>query len=249
MSNASLPPALLEQASSMYRSLGNFAWHFARGKLRGDPVYAGLLQHGLIPSNARVLDIGCGRGLLAALLCSLDAHAPARAGWPSGWAPAPTGVRVRGIDLMPRDVALAQAALSQSPDRAEFAQGDIRMTQFAQADVAVILDVLHYVDFAAQADVLRRVKAALAPGGRLLLRVGDAAGGWRFRWSQWVDFIVTFLRGLYLPRLYCRPLNEWGRMLSDLGFSVETLPMHHGTPFANSLLVARLPEPAAATTP
>lgn len=248
MSIASLPPALLEQAALPYRPLGKFAWHFARGKLGGDPAFAGLLQRGLIPSGAKVLDVGCGQGLLAALLCSLDTSPTARETWPAGWAPPPTGVTVRGIELMPRDVARAQTALRHLVERAEFDLGDMCSADFGHADVAVILDVLHYVSFDAQNDVLRRVKVALQPGGTLLLRVGDAAAGLPFHISNWVDAVVTFVRGHRLSRLYCRPLTEWKTVLTDLGFTVEAIPMHQGTPFANILLVARLPGPAATTS-
>jgi hypothetical protein len=46
-----------------------------------------------------------------------------------------------------------------------FVQGDIRTAGFAWADAVVILDVLHYVDYEAQAGVLRR-RARRARGRR-----------------------------------------------------------------------------------
>ena len=239
MSKVPLPPALLEQATAPYRPLGKFAWHFARGKLGGDPAFAGLLQRGLIPSQSRVLDIGCGQGLLAALLGSLTGDSPAERAWPAGWAPPPTGVQVHGIELMPRDVERAQQALAHLGERARFTLGDMCTTPFTPADAVVILDVLHYVNEAAQEDVLRRVREALAPGGVLLLRVGDAAAGLPFRISNWVDAVVFFVRGHGISRLYCRPLSGWQALLQGLGFAVDTVPMHAGTPFANILLVAR----------
>lgn len=245
MSAAQLPAALLEQATAPYHPLGKFAWRSARGKLGGDPVFAGLLQRGLIPAQARVLDIGCGQGLLAALLGSLDGSSAAERAWPADWAPAPTGTQVHGIELMPRDVARAQQALAHLGPRARFTQGDMCATDFGQADAVVILDVLHYVGYDAQDDVLRRVKAALRSGGVLLLRVGDAAAGLPFRISNWVDALVTFARSHRLTRLYCRPLAAWQQCLRTLGFQVEAIPMHQGTPFANTLLVARLPAAAA----
>ena len=244
MSSAPLPRVLLDQATAPYRPLGQFAWRFARGKLGGDPAFAGLLQRGLIPAHARLLDIGCGQGLLASLLGSLDGQSTAERNWPTDWAAAPAQCQVHGIELMPRDVERARTALAHLGERARFTLGNMCTSDFGQADVAVILDVLHYVDYPAQEDVLRRVQAALAPGGTLLLRVGDASAGLPFRISNWVDAVVTFVRGHRLTRLYCRPLGDWQALLGQLGFRVEPIPMHQGTPFANILLVARLAPPA-----
>ena len=79
---------LLDAASEPYRRSGTFAWRFARGKLGLDPVFRHMLATGLIPPNARVLDIGCGQGLLASLMqaCSRFAH---QGRWPQDWATAP----------------------------------------------------------------------------------------------------------------------------------------------------------------
>ena len=239
MLRSHLPDLLLDQATAPYRPAGKFALNFARGKLGRDPAFANLLQRGLIPPRARVLDIGCGQGVLAALLGSLTGDSAAERAWPADWAPPPSGAQVHGIELMPRDVERARQALDHLGERARFTLGNMCSTEFTTADVVVILDVLHYVNYEAQEDVLRRVKAALAPGGVLLLRVGDAAAGLPFKISNWVDAAVFFLRGHSSLRLYCRPLSEWQALLQKLGFAVEALPMHAGTPFANILLVAR----------
>lgn len=74
----------------------------------------------------------------------------------------------------------------------------MRFVDFAQADVVVIMDALHYVDFAAQNDVLRRVRDALPPGGLFLTRVGNASAGLGFQLSNWVDRTVAFF-----PRTVC----------------------------------------------
>lgn len=248
MSTLKLHPALIEQASSLYRPLGNFSWRFARGKLSGDPVFAGLLKHGLIPAQSRVLDIGCGQGLLAALLCSLKPNSKALQEWPEHWSPAPTYVQTRGIELMPKDVQRAKCALGPSNPHAEFLLGDMRTTDFGHADVAVILDVLHYVDIDAQNDILRRVRLALGTEGRLLLRVGNAAAGLPFYFSHWLDRVVAMFRRQQWIRLYCRTLPQWLKDLAELGFKVETLPMNQGTPFANVLLVAH-PKALSTHTP
>ena len=231
--------SLLDAASAPYRSAGRFAWHFARGKLGMDPVFRHLLRQGLIAPNARVLDIGCGQGLLASLLreCARFAH---HGHWPSQWAVAPAGVRVIGIELMSRDVQRARAALG---DTAEFICGDMRTTPFPDVDTVVILDVLHYITVPEQDEVLMRVRRALPFGGTLLLRVGDAAARRGFLVSQWVDAVVTFVRGHRVTPQFGRPLAAWVAQLESLGFDVRSAPMSEGTPFANVLLVAHVKAP------
>ncbi|MBU2640228.1 MAG: class I SAM-dependent methyltransferase [Gammaproteobacteria bacterium] len=227
---------LVDLSSQRYRSAGRFAYYFARGKLGGDPVFLGLLKRGLIPDQARILDLGCGQGLLAAWLLATR-HCYAAGEWPAGW-PAPgQPADIRGVDLLHSDIRRAQTALGAP---ARFEQGDMRHVDFGQADVVVIMDVLHYVDTPDQDEVLRRVRAALPPGGLFLTRVGDASGGLRFRLSNWVDRTVAFFRGNRLPPLHCRPLSDWIQSLEALGFSVETTPMSGDLPFANVMLVARL---------
>lgn len=112
---------------------------------------------------------------------------------------------------------------------------------FSRPDVITILDALHYFDFDSQQNVLRRVRAALPAGGLCLTRIGDASAGLPYHLCNAVDYVVTFLRGHRLPRLYCRPLAEWVSLLQGLGFDVETALMSQGKPFANTMLVCRVP--------
>jgi SAM-dependent methyltransferase len=228
---------LLDCASEPYRGAGRFAWHFARGKLGFDPVYRHLPGAGLIPPGARVLDIGCGQGLLASLLRACG-QLGARGEWPQAWSQAPHGTQVTGIELMQRDVERARAALGDSHDM-RFVCGDMRVVPFPNCEVVVMLDVLHYIPRAEQESVLCRVRDALVPGGRLLLRVGDADAKRHFAISQWVDRAVTLVRGHRAAPTHGRSLREWMAQLAALGLPAEARPMSQGTPFANVLLVAQ----------
>jgi SAM-dependent methyltransferase len=232
---AATPATLLDSACEPYRRAGRFAYHFARGKLGSDPVFHAILERGLLSDRSRLLDLGCGQGLLSAWLRAAQ-HCADRGQWPPSWPSAPRILATRGIELMAADVARAYIALGAS---CGIVQGDIRHADFGQADAVVILDVLHYMDKPAQQTILQRVRAALPAGGLLLLRVGDADGGWRFRYSQWVDKVVMLIRGHSLVTTHCRGLSEWRELLEHCGFRVEATPMSQGTPFANVLLVAR----------
>jgi len=235
METRALRRRLVDTAAGRYRSAGRFAYHFARGKLGRDPVFSALLSQGLIRDRARVLDLGCGQGLLACwLIAAGECH---RGGdWYCGWPPPPVGCSFRGIELMRRDVARARRALGAVAD---VEAGDIRTAPFGAADTVVILDVLHYMDARSQEAVLGRVRAALSPDGVLLLRIGDASGGLPFRISRWVDRTMLFLQGHGFVRLHCRPLPEWIGLLEQLGFQTDAIPMRANTPFANVLLVSR----------
>lgn len=234
---------LLRRASLPYRAAGRFAWHFARGKLGRDPVFRTLVERGEWGHPARVVDIGCGQGLLASLLQAC--HALQQAGqWPAGWSAPPALQQYTGIELMPRDVARAERALGALPLPLplRFVAADMRAAPLPACDLVVILDVLHYVDHADQAALLARVRDALRPHGRLLLRIGDLAQRRRYAISQWVDRVVTGVRGHRVAPTWGRPLADWVALLESLGFTVRSAPMSAGTPFANVLLVADLHE-------
>ena len=117
---------------------------------------------------------------------------------------------------------------------------DMREAPFPPVDTIVMLDVLHYITVPEQDALLARVRAALPAGGVLLLRVGDATSKLRFRVSQWVDTVVTIVRGHRVTPQFGRPLSAWIAALHALGFHVNSEPMSQGTPFANVLMVARV---------
>lgn len=232
--------ALLDEASRPFRTSGHFAYHYARGKLSSDSIFREILKRGLFPAEGRFLDLGCGQGSLFAWL--LAARRLYEAGnWPADWPAPPNPSQLRGVELMPSDVDRAAQAFGRDHPLVRIEQGDMNKVDFATADVITILDALHYFDYAHQKAVLRRIRAALPPGGLFLTRVGDASAGLPYHLCNWVDHAVTFMRGHRLPRLYCRPLAEWVELLRGFGFSVEHDPMNAGKPFANVMLVCRIP--------
>ena len=231
---------LVDDASLPFLASGRFAYHYARGKLGGDPIFRELLRRGVLPDRGHLLDLGCGQGCLCSWLLTARQHFE-RGQWPMGWAPAPDFQRLRGIELMQSDVDRAGRTFGADHPVVRVEQGDMNDAEFGQADVVTILDALHYFNYEQQAVVLRRIFEALPVGGLFLTRIGDASAGLPFHVSNWVDHAVTFARGHRLPRLYCRTLADWKMLLHDTGFNVESDHMSEGKPFANVMLVCRVP--------
>jgi len=237
MSSCATTTALIDAASAPYWSTDLFAYFRARGKLRGDPAFTWILKEGLLGESERILDLGCGQGLLAAWLLAARSRSDERPQtWPSAWPAPPRPKAIRGIELRRRDIQRARDALGE---KAEFELGCITEAEFGAVDAIVILDVLHYIDYESQLCVLNRARAALAPGGVLLLRVGDAGSGIRFTIGKYIDQTVMLTHYHRAPRVYCRPLPEWLEVLAGAGFDCTPRPMSAGTPFANMMLIAR----------
>ena len=241
MNTAALLTTLLDDASRTFLSGGRFAYHYARGKLASDCIFRELLRQGIFPSEAHFLDLGCGQGsLFAWLLAARSLYE--RDQWPADWPPPPKPLSLRGIELMQRDVDRARQSFGADHPLVDIRQGDMCQADFGKADVVTILDALHYFDHDRQREVIARIRAALPPGGLFLTRVGDADAGLPYHLCNWVDHAVTFVRGHRLPKLYGRPITEWKALLRDSGFTVNTMPMNEGKPFANVMLVCHLPE-------
>jgi len=118
------------------------------------------------------------------------------------------GARLHRLRADGRDVARARTALQALPLQPRFIHADMRHAALPACDLVVVLDVLHYVDHAAQQAVLAGVRDALqASQGRLLLRIGDAGSRRGFAVSQWVDRAVTMARGHRVAPTFGRPLR------------------------------------------
>ena len=226
--------ALVDAATRPYARAGRYAYHFVRGKLRRDPVFRTILKNGLLPDEGCLIDLGCGLGLLSALLN--EAQNQHQAGnWDPDWSTPPRNLEFQGIELQNWKVQAARQAFG---DNGSICQGDIRTAELPDCSGAVILDVLLYLNAAEQREILQRIVRTLQPGGTLLLREGNAAGGLRHFVTSLVEHICCLWRGQGWQTLHYRTETEWIALLEELGFSVDSLPMNQGTPFSNVLFHA-----------
>lgn len=226
---------LREAAAEPYLKTGVLHWEFVRGKLRHDPMYRELLEAGLLPRRGRLVDLGCGRGILLSLLVAVaDAAEDDEVIAP---------MEFIGIELRRSHARAARKALSQLPHlpQIDIRQGDLREVPVPPCDTAVLLDVLHYMPAEAQVDLLGRVAEKLRPGGMLLLREADADAGWRFATTRSAERLMAVLRGHFRQRFHFRGRAAWEELTRAAGLVVDSQPMSEGTPYGNVLLVARKP--------
>ena len=228
--------ALLAEAADRYLTTGCASWELAHGKLRGDPVYLGVVKRGGLPQQGTLLDCGCGRGLMLSLLATARAHRDQT--WPPEWPLPPAALHLVGIEYRHRMVAKARRALASEAD---IIQGDLRAVALPACDVVLLFDVLHLMAPSDQDTCLRRIRAALSPGGLLIMREADASGGWHFRAVRTVNWLTRVVQGQWRRRFYFGTADQWRRRLADAGFTVDVDPTAAGTPFANVVFYARRP--------
>jgi uncharacterized protein (DUF2062 family)/trans-aconitate methyltransferase len=224
---------LVRRASDRYVSSSITAWEFARGKLRGDPLYRTVFDKCRPRSHGTLVDVGCGQGLMLGLLA--ESAAAWRTGeWPAAVAAPPVFEALVGIELRPRIAALARAALARD---AAIIEGDARDRLPPRSSAIFFFDVLHMMPGDTQLQLLETAAATLEEGGTLLVREPDAGAGWGFRAVHAGNAIKAAVTGNWRQTFHFRTAAEWSTIFERLGFAVECSATGEGTPFANVLFV------------
>ena len=228
---------LVRRASDRYVSTSITAWEFARGKLRGDPLYRQILEPGVLPSGGVLVDVGCGQGLTLVLLAEA-AHLWRTGGWLLP-APPPLFGELVGIESRPRVAALARRALQ---DAASVVAADARTYAPPRCRAVLFFDVLHMMPRPDQETLVRNMAAALEPGGVILVREADAAAGWRFQAVRLGNRVKALAFGHWRQTFHFRTNGEWRECFERAGFEVEAHAAGQGTPFGNVLFALRTRE-------
>ena len=173
-----------------------------------------------VPRVGTVLDVGCGFGVLAALL-ALDA--PAR--------------RVRGLDPDARKVARGRAWYGHLPNLALDVAGV--EDAWPACDTVVFHDVLHHLPDADAA--LRHAAGALRPGGIVVVKENDVEPAWKHGVSQAVERLAVGAGWTRSAPVRFRSRAGWCAALERAGLRVthaEHLVAREGFFVPHSLFVA-----------
>ncbi len=108
-------------------------------------------------SGARVYDLGCSLG--ATSLAVLHALAALEED--------PPGLEIIAVDNAPAMLRRARSLVRE--ERIRFLEADVQRLEFQEADVFTMNWLLQFLPPGSRADVLSRIRAALRPGGVLLI--------------------------------------------------------------------------------
>ncbi|MFL5321457.1 MAG: class I SAM-dependent methyltransferase [Myxococcaceae bacterium] len=174
----------------------------------------------------RIVDIGCGHGVLSALLATRSDR------------------QVLGIDPDPRKIDWASRSVGRLPN-AKFEVGTVQELAARspeQFDAAVVADVLYLLPTAEWLDFLRATSALLKPGGVLLLKEAEADQSWRY-WkcvAQEALMVRLLRRTQSSGAVGFAPRAVLESNLTDAGFAIdETVSLARGYTTPHVLFVAR----------
>ncbi len=171
----------------------------------------------------RVLDIGCGHGLLAHLSVMAD-----------------PGIRVVGLDVDRRKIDAATAATRRLglTRRAEFAPIGASLPE-GPFDAVVITDVLYLLDEPTAFRLLDSATGVLAPDGSVVVKEMALDPRWKARWNERQEhaatrvlrFTVGDVAGVHDPE---RVRDH----LEDLGLTVRQRRIDRHYPHPHHLTIA-----------
>ena len=124
------------------------------------PVAAKMLELARLDGGSRVLDVGCGTGVLTRLAAKRASN----------------GAHFLGVDLSDGLLAKARAlSLAEGLDRhLEFRKSDAEALELADASVDAVLSVYALRHFPNPRQALREMLRVVRPGGRAVVAVGSA---------------------------------------------------------------------------
>lgn len=162
-----------------------------------------------VPNGGRVLDLGCGHGLVSMAMALDD---PTRT--------------VVGVDLDHNKIAEAQRVAGALP--IEFVQGDGSVPP-GPWDAITIIDVLYLLGPERSRELIQRSVSELSAGGRLLVHNSDSAP----RWKWWIALLQEYVsvrltritKGAKIRFLSQTDIDTWMR---EAGLAVESVPVDYG---------------------
>ena len=174
-----------------------------------------------LPTRGKIVDLGCGYGVLIMLLARMRPEAD-----------------FLGLDSDDHRIKIASQSAA-GVGRVMFATGGWEQISEHRADAILLVDVLHHIPRDRQAAVLRVAAASLNPGGALL--INETNPSTPQRWRYWWNYLSDVLLYPTRPRCFFRTPKEMRELAADVGLALEAEPLPGAFGFSTILYVCRRP--------
>ncbi len=206
----SIPPSILD----LYRPVSRWESFYLKTRWRLCPFE---LIDSVIPVQGRILDFGCGYGMLSNLLA---VRSPERT--------------VVGVDLNPKRIGVACRTVAGRKN-IHFHLGDVERLAPSPFDAVVMTDVLHHIQDDHAAVLLGKIYKCLDKNGILVILDVDRKPFWKFCVTYGIDSLLN-----PTDPLWYRSLSRIQETLTAAGLKVEkVIRADRGLPLADVLLLCR----------
>ncbi len=178
-----------------------------------------------LPGAGRILEVGCGHGLLSLYLALTSAER-----------------QVVGIDVDEDKLAAAQAAAAGAGLDATFeVVAGAELPAGPWAGIAIV-DVLYLLSAPDQLSLLRSCAELVSPGGTLVVKEMALEPGWKAAWNRLQETASVKLLGITEgEQLTFLAPAEMAAAMAAGGVTVRDRPIHRGYPHPHHLLVGTKP--------
>jgi 2-polyprenyl-3-methyl-5-hydroxy-6-metoxy-1,4-benzoquinol methylase len=178
-----------------------------------------------LPAAGRMLEVGCGHGLLANYLALA---APDR--------------QVIGVDVDTEKLEVARAAARGGGLDCTFEAVEGATLPDGPFDGIAVVDVLYLLEAEDQRSLLRSCAGRLAPGGVLAVKEMAPSPGWKAAWNVLQETASVKILGITAgEKLTFLPPADMATAMVEAGLTVRERPMHRGYPHPHHLLVGTKP--------
>ena len=164
-----------------------------------------------VQTSGKILDIGCGSGIFSNILCMMSRDRS-----------------VVGFDISQERIATAKNT-EENSGKLSFYVADAHDFNLAGYSIITTIDLLHHMPYDEQEKLLRRIYLNLNVPGYFILKDLSKAPYWKY--------IVHYVQDAvsYRSKLYFSSTETMEKLLKNIGFAVNTVPLDSSLPYPHVL--------------